>query len=73
MTGLCAVILFVNLHAEHILRNAGELDELQARIKNGGRNNHLRYADDTRKQRRTKELLMRMKEETERAGLKTKY
>ena len=36
-----------NLYAKHIMRNAG-LDELQARIKTGGRNiNNLRYADDT--------------------------
>ena len=35
-----------NLYAEHIMRNAG-LDELQAEIKIGGRNNNLRYADDT--------------------------
>ena len=38
---------FINLYAEHIMRNAG-LDELQARIKIGERNiNNLRYADDT--------------------------
>ena len=37
----------LNLYAEHIMRNAG-LDELQARIKIGGRNiNNLRYVDDT--------------------------
>ena len=36
-----------NLHAEHIMRNAG-LDKLQAGIKIGGRNiNNLRYADNT--------------------------
>ena len=36
-----------NLHADHIMRNAG-LDELQAGIKIGGRNfNNLRYVDDT--------------------------
>ena len=34
-----------NLYAEHIMRNAG-LDELQAEIKIGGRNNNLRYAND---------------------------
>ena len=44
-TGLSAVTVF-NLHAEHIMRNAG-LDELQAGIKIDGRNvNNLRYADD---------------------------
>ena len=37
----------VNLYNEHIMRNAG-LDELQAGVKIGRRNNnHLRYADDT--------------------------
>ena len=48
MTGLSAVICCLfNLHTEHILRNAG-LDELQARIKIGGKNkNNLRYVDDT--------------------------
>ena len=40
MTGLSAVTLF-KLHAEHIMRNSG-LDELQARIKIGRRNNNLR-------------------------------
>ena len=63
-----------NLYAEHIKRNAG-LDELQAGIKTGRRNiNNLRYADDTTLMAESKEeiksLLMRMKEETERAGLK---
>ena len=42
MTGLCVVTLLLNLHAEHIMRNAG-LDKLQDGIKIGGRN---RYADD---------------------------
>ena len=73
MTGLSAVILF-NLYTEHIMRNA-RLDKLQARIKIGGKNiNHLRYADDTtlmaESQEEIKSLLMRVKEESERAGLK---
>ena len=56
------------------MRNAG-LDELQAGIKIGGRNNnHLRYADDTILMAESKEelnsLLMRVKEESERAGLR---
>ena len=56
------------------MRNAG-LDELQAGIKIGGRNiNSLRYADDTILMAESKEelrsLLMRVKEESERAGLK---
>ena len=40
-----AVCCLFNLYAEHIMRNAG-LDELQAGIKTG-RNNNLRYGDDT--------------------------
>ena len=63
-----------NLYAEHITRNA-RLDELQARIKIGGRNiNNLRYADDTtlmaESEEELKSLLMRVKEERERADLK---
>ena len=55
------------------MRNA-RLDELQARIKIGGRNiNNLRYADDTTLMAESKEelnsLLMRVKEESERASL----
>ena len=56
------------------MRNA-RLDELQAGIKIGGRNiNNLRYADDAGVMAESKEelksLLMRVKEESERAGLK---
>ena len=63
-----------NLYAEHIMRNAG-LDELQAGIKIGGRNiNNLRYADHTTLMAESKEelknILMRVKEGSERAGLK---
>ena len=63
-----------NLHTENIVRHAG-LDELQARIKIGGRNiNNLRYADDTtlmaESEEELKNLLMRVKEESERAGLR---
>ena len=63
-----------NLYTEHIVRNA-RLDELQAVIKIGGRNiNNLRYADDTTLMAESKEelknLLMWMKEESEKAGLK---
>ena len=63
-----------NLYAEHIMRNVG-LDELQIRTKIGGRNiNNLRYADDITLMAESKEelksLLMRVKEESERAGLK---
>ena len=51
------------------------LDELQAGIKIGGRNiNNLRYVDDTtlmeESEEELKSLMMRVKEETERAGLK---
>ena len=62
-----------NLHSEHIRRNAG-LDELQARIKIGEGNNKLTYADDTTLTAESKEelksLLTRVKEESERAGLR---
>ena len=63
-----------NLYAEYIMRNAG-LDEAQARIKIAGRNiNNLRYADDTtlmaESEEKLKSLLMKMKEENEKAGLK---
>ena len=54
------------------MRNAG-LDEAQTEIKIAGRNiNNLRYADDLygRKQRRTQEPLDKVKEESEKAGLK---
>ena len=62
-----------NLYAEYILRNAG-LDEAQAEIKIAGRNiNNLRYADDTTLMAENKELkslLIKVKEESEKAGLK---
>ena len=56
------------------MRNAG-LGELQAGIKIGGRNtNNLRYADNTtlmaEREEELESLLMRMKEESEKAGLK---
>ena len=63
-----------NLYAKYSMRNAG-LDEAQARIKIAGRNiNNLRYADDTTFMAESKEglksLLKKMKEESEKAGLK---
>ena len=63
-----------NLYAEHIKRNAG-LDELQAGIKVGGRNiNNLRYVDVTtlmaESEEELKNLLMRVKEESEKPSLK---
>ena len=61
---------------EH-LRNAG-LEEAQARIKIAGRNiNNLRYADDTtlmeESEEKLKSLLMKVKEESEKVGLKLKF
>ena len=63
-----------NLHAEYIMWNAG-LDEAQARIKIAERNiNNLRYADNTtlmgESEEELRSLLMRVKEESERACLK---
>ena len=63
-----------NLYAEYIIQNA-RLDEAQAGIKTAGRNiNNLRYADDTtlmaESEEELKSLLMKMKEESEKAGLK---
>ena len=63
-----------NSHAEYIIQNA-RLDESQARIRIAGRNiNNFRYADDTilmaESEEKLKSLLMRVKEECEKAGLK---
>ena len=63
-----------NLHAEYIMRNTG-LDEAQAGIKIAGRNiNNLRYVDDTilmaESEEELKSLLMKVKEESEKVGLK---
>ena len=63
-----------NLYAEYIMRNAG-LEEAQAGIKITGRNiNNLRYADDTtlmaESEEELKGLLMKVKEESEKVGLK---
>ena len=63
-----------NVYAEYIMRNAG-LDEAQAGIKIVGRNiDDLRYADDTtlmaESEEEVKHLLIKVKEESERAGLK---
>ena len=63
-----------NLYAEHIMRNPA-LEEVQAGIKIAGRNiNNLRYADDTtlmeKSEEELKSLLMKVKEKSERAGLK---
>ena len=63
-----------NLHAEYIMQNAG-LDESQAVFKIARRNiNNLRYIEDTtlmdESEKDLKSLLMRVKEESEKAGLK---
>ena len=63
-----------NLYVEYIMRNAG-LEEAQAGIKIGGRNiNSLRYAEDTtlmaESEEEQKSLLMKVKEESEKVGLK---
>ena len=63
-----------NFYAEYLLQNAG-LDEAQAGIKIAGRNiNNLRYADDTtvmaESEEELKNLLMKVKEESEKVGLK---
>ena len=73
MLSLC---LF-NFYAEFIIQNAG-LDESQAGIKIVRRNiNNLRYADDTtlmaEKEEGLKSFLMRVKEESEKAGFKTQH
>ena len=63
-----------NLYAEYIMRNAG-LEEAQAGIKITRRNiNNLRYANDTtfmaKSEEELKSLLMKVKEESEKVGLK---
>ena len=62
------------VYAEYIMRNAG-LEEAQAGIKIAGRNiNNLRYADDTtlmaESEEELKSLLMKVKEKSEKLGLK---
>ena len=66
--------LLLNVYAEYIMRNVG-LDETQAGIKIDGRNiNNLRYTDDTtlmaQSEEELKSLLMKVKEESEKVGLK---
>ena len=67
-------IVTLNFYAEYIMRNAG-LEETQAEINMVGRNiNNLRYADDTtlmaESEEELKSLLMKVKEESEKVGLK---
>ena len=66
-----------NLYAEYIMWNA-RLDEAQAKIKTAGRNiNNLKYADDTtltaESEEELKSLLMKIKEESEKTGLKLNF
>ena len=66
-----------NLYAEYVMRNAG-LDEAQAGVKISGRNiNNLRYADDTTLMAESgeelKHLLMKVKEDSEKVGLKLNF
>ena len=68
------IVTLLNFYAEYIMRNAG-LEEAQAGIKIAGRNiNNLRYADDTTLMAESEEelesFLMKVKEESETAGLK---
>ena len=65
---------FFNVYAEYIMWNTG-MEKAQARIKIAGCNiNNLRYADDTiltaESEEELKSLLMKVKEESEKAGLK---
>ena len=72
--GCILSLCLFNLHAEYIMRNA-RLDETQAEIKIAGRNiSNLRYIDDTtlraESEEELKNLLMKVKQESERDGLK---
>ena len=71
--GCILLLCLFSLYAEYIMQNA-RLDEAQARIKIAGKNINLRYADDTTLMAKSKEelrsLLMKVKEESEKAGLK---
>jgi len=76
--GVCQGCMFLpclfNIYAEYIMRNAG-LEEAQAGTKIAGRNiNNLRYADDTtlmaESEKELKSLMMKVKEESEKVGLK---
>ena len=72
--GCILSLCLFNLYAEYIIWNAG-LDEAQSGIRIAGRNiNNLRYADDTtlmvEREAELKSLLMKVKEESGKAGLK---
>ena len=77
-TGVCQVCILspylFNFYAQYIMRNAG-LEEAQPGVKIAGRNiNNLRYADDitlmAESEEELKSLLMKVKEESEKVGLK---
>ena len=74
--GCILSLCLFNFYAEYLMRNAG-LEEAQAGLKIAGRNiNNLRYTDDTtfmakkKNQEELKSLLMKVKEESEKVGLK---
>ena len=72
--GCILSLCLFNFYAEYLMRNAG-LEEAQAGIKIARRNiNNLRYADDTtlmaEREEELKSLLMKVKEESEKVGLK---
>ena len=74
MSGCILSPCLFNFYAEYIMRNVG-LEEAQAGIKIAGRNlNNLRYADDTtlmaESEEELKRLLIKVKEESEKVGLK---
>ena len=77
MSSLYIVTCLFNFYSEHIMWYA-RLNESQAGIKIAGRNfNNLTYADDTtlkaESEEELKNLLMRVKEESEKAGLKPQH
>ena len=74
MSRLYIVTCLLNLQAQYIIQNA-RLEKAQAGIKIAGRNiNNIRYADDTtpmtESKKELKSLLMNVKEESEKVGLK---
>ena len=74
MSGCILSPCLYNLYAQYIMRNSG-LEEAQAGVKIAGRNiNNLRYADDTtlvvESEEKLKSLLMKVKEESEKVGLR---
>ena len=77
LQGCILSLCLLNFYAEYIMQNA-RLDEAQAGIKIARRNiNNLRYADDTtlmaESEEELKSLLMKVKEESEKVGLKAQH